>query len=110
MTNDDNIKKINSRFRKINKVTNVLSFRQNEERFLRNSEKYLILGDIVISLEKISSEAKEQNKDFSDHLVHILVHGLLHLLGHDHENEKEAAIMEKKEILILSKLSIADPY
>ena len=51
-----------------------------------------------------------KNKDFSDHLVHILVHGLLHLLGHDHENEKEAAIMEKKEILILSKLSIADPY
>jgi probable rRNA maturation factor len=110
LTNNDNIKKINLRFRKIDKVTNVLSFRQNEERIVRDSEKYLILGDIVISLEKILSEAKEQNKNFADHLIHMLVHGLLHLLGYDHENEKDAEIMEKKEILILSKLSISNPY
>ena len=71
---------------------------------------FVILGDIVVSIEKIMSESLEQEKTFKEHLTHMLLHGLLHLTGHSHENQKKALIMEKKEILMLSKLSIPSPY
>ena len=64
LTNNEEIKKINSKYRKINKPTNVLSFPQNEKRMISNFENYLVLGDIVISLEKILSEANDQKKKF----------------------------------------------
>ena len=64
LTNNEEIKKINSKYRKINKPTNVLSFPQNEKRMISNLENYLVLGDIVISLEKILSEANDQKKIF----------------------------------------------
>ena len=69
-----------------------------------------ILGDIVLSLEKIKIESIELNKPFNNHLTHILIHGLLHLLGYNHQNDKEAEIMERFETNILSKLSIPAPY
>lgn len=71
---------------------------------------YTELGDIVLAFETIEREAAEQQKSFRDHASHLLVHGVLHLLGHDHEVEKEAAKMEQKEIKILKKLGIANPY
>ena len=64
-----------------------------------------MLGDIVISLEKIFSEAVEQDIYFFDHLLHILTHSILHLIGYDHENEVDAKVMEKKEKDILIKLA-----
>ncbi len=105
LTNNEKIKSINLKFRNINKETNVLSFSQNEERMMTDLENYLVLGDIVISLEKILSEAKEQKKNFFKHLLHMIVHSILHLNGYDHVNEKEAEIMEKKEEEIMNKLS-----
>ena len=104
LTNNEEIKKINSRYRKINKPTNVLSFPQNEKRMINNLENYLVLGDIVISLEKILSEANAQKKKFFDHLLHMIVHSALHLYGFDHSNMKESMKMEAKEKDIMKKI------
>ena len=110
LTDNNGIKKINKQYRKINKSTNVLSFPQNDERFITKKTSKIILGDIVISLEKIMKESKLQNKNLSNHLTHMVIHSLLHLLGFNHEKLKDFKIMKKKEINILSKLSISSPY
>ena len=104
LTNNEEIKKINSKYRNINQSTNVLSFPQNEKRMVSNLENYLVLGDIVISLEKILSEANEQKKNFFDHLLHMIVHSALHLYGFDHTNQKEWFVMEAKEKDIMKKI------
>ena len=110
LTNNYDIKKLNNKFRKINKPTNVLSFVQDKKFCLDGSKHVILLGDIVISLEKIRSEAKGLEKKFSDHLIHICIHGLLHLFGYNHKKKSEAKIMQKKEISILKELSIPSPY
>lgn len=110
LTNDADMKQLNKKFRNINKSTNVLSFIQDEKICLSDSKHIVILGDIVISLEKIKSEAKIFEKKFSDHLMHMCVHGFLHLFGYNHEKSNEAQIMQRKEITILRKLSIPSPY
>ena len=68
------------------------------------------LGDIAIAYETCQREATEQQKPFEDHVSHLLVHGLLHLLGYDHENEPDAALMEGLEREILAKMGVPDPY
>ena len=110
LTNNNGIKRINNKYRKINKSTNVLSFPQNDERFITKKTSKIILGDIVISLEKIIKESKLQKKQSSDHLTHMVIHSLLHLLGFNHKKLKDFKIMKKKEIYVLSKFSISSPY
>ena len=110
LTNNNGIRKINKKYRKINKSTNVLSFPQNDERFVTKKKSKIILGDIVISLEKVIEEAELQKKQLSDHLTHMVIHSLLHLLGFNHEKLKDFKIMKKKEIYVLSKFSISSPY
>ncbi|MEL0124346.1 MAG: rRNA maturation RNase YbeY [Alphaproteobacteria bacterium] len=110
LTNNYDIKKLNNKYRKINKPTNVLSFAQDKKFFLGGSKQVILLGDIVISLEKIRSEAKVLGKKFSDHFTHMCIHGLLHLFGYNHKKESESKIMQEKEISILKKLSIPSPY
>jgi probable rRNA maturation factor len=68
------------------------------------------LGDVVLAYETVAAEAAAQGKDFADHLRHLVVHGVLHLLGHDHEAETEAERMEALETVILARLGVADPY
>ena len=101
LADDALIQGLNKQYRGKDKPTNVLSFPQDEE---------FSLGDIVLALETIEKEAREQNKTFRDHVIHLTVHGTLHLLGHDHENPDEAADMEELEIRILHKLGINNPY
>lgn len=101
LVSDLQMKKINFQFRGKNKPTNVLSFPGLDQFFL---------GDIVIAYETLAREAKEQNKKFNDHLTHLILHSILHLLGHDHEEEKAAEKMEKLEIKILHQLGISNPY
>ena len=101
----DEIQDMNKRFAGKNKPTNVLSFPSNEDL----TEEWF-LGDIAICSELIIEEAISQGKETQDHLIHIFVHGVLHLLGFDHEEHSSAERMESLEIRILKKIGVADPY
>ena len=100
------IAELNKIFRGKDSPTNVLSFTNDDiSKNVTNS-----LGDIAISYEFVEVEAVKQGKNISDHLMHMLAHGLYHILGYNHENEAEASIMEGKEILILDEQKIKNPY
>ena len=107
-TDDANIRTINSKWRHIDKATNVLSFPAFP--IQPGQRPGPILGDIVIARETVQREAQEENKSFDDHLSHLIVHGLLHLTGYDHQNDDEAEQMESLERKILASLGISDPY
>ena len=102
---DKKIIELNNRFRKINLPTNVLSFPSFIER-----NKKIFLGDIIFSAETIFKEAKRDKKSCNNHLIHLFIHGFLHLLGYDHQTEDNAKIMEGLEIKILKTLKIDNPY
>jgi probable rRNA maturation factor len=108
LTLDKKMQKLNKQFRQKDKPTNVLSFPANET-IMKNSN-YIFLGDVIISYETLVKEAKIQKKSFQNHLTHLILHSILHLIGHDHENEEMANIMENLEIKILKKLKIPNPY
>ena len=98
---------LNKRFRSRDGTTNVLSFTVDTE---SPDGRELILGDIVICAPLVASEAAAQHKTTDDHYAHLVVHGVLHLCGFDHENTKDAKVMEGHEVAILQSLGIADPY
>ena len=103
---DEDIKELNKKFRHKNTTTNVLSF-SNEDVSKSITGN---LGDIAISYEFVKRESKEHKKNFDDHMIHMLVHGVYHILGFDHENDEMADIMEIKEVELLKKLHIKNPY
>ena len=102
---DKKITELNSCFRKKKSATNVLSFPSNNK--FNNT---LFLGDIIFSIETILKEAKRDNKRVENHLIHLFIHAVLHLLGYDHETEEEAKKMEYLEKQILSNLNVDNPY
>ena len=99
-------------YRNVDRPTNVLAFPnsnlQNPECF--NDVKHKLLGDIVISFETIKKESNEVNKPFKDHTAHMVTHGMLHLLGFDHDTNKNAIEMEALEIEILKKLGFPQTF
>ncbi len=100
ITTNEEIMKLNKKFRGIEKPTNVLSFPMLEGEF--NSISPKLLGDIVISSEKAMQEAEEAGISFDERMSQLLVHGILHLIGFDHEKgEQDAAVMEKKSLELL---------
>ena len=107
LTDDLYMKEINKKWRKLEKATNVLSFPVNRQ---IKEEDYFFIGDIVLSYETILSECKLRKKSFKDHFLHLLVHGVLHLLGYNHDSERNEKEMEKLEVNYLSKLNIKNPY
>jgi len=106
-TNIMSMKKLNYSFSGSNKETNVLSFSPDPNETDENNNS---VGDIAICIDVLKKEAKEQNKDFFDHLLHLFIHGVLHLLGYEHDVDRDASEMEQIEKSILSKLGIEDPY
>ncbi|MBM4234435.1 MAG: rRNA maturation RNase YbeY [Gammaproteobacteria bacterium] len=88
--------------------TNVLSFPAPAD--AADNKARSSLGDIVVCAPVVAREAKQQNKRLDDHWAHVLIHGALHLLGHDHERESDATRMERRERLVLARFGIADPY
>ncbi len=103
---DDRLQQqLNRTFRGKDKPTNVLSFEGSS-----TGPHPANLGDVVLALETIAGEAKQQGKSLSDHVAHLVVHGVLHLMGYDHEKKGEALRMERLEREILAGLDIADPY
>jgi len=107
LTDDKRIRVINRDWRGFDKATNVLSFPAAPAERISASP---LLGDIVIAFETVEREAQGEGKDIADHLRHLVIHGLLHLLGEDHETDDEARRMEALEIEALASLGIADPY
>lgn len=113
LTDDSEIQHLNKNHRHLDKPTNVLSFPSltlEEIADLKIPTDIVFLGDIALSYQTIQQEALEQQKSFHHHFIHLVVHGVLHLLGFDHENDQDAHIMESLEIKILSALSIPNPY
>ena len=106
LLNDKEMKKLNMQFRQKDKTTNVLSF-PNDDISVKQTKN---IGDIAISVEYVKAEAKKEGKTFDDHIIHMLAHGVYHILGYDHENNKNAVIMENKEIQTLKKINISNPY
>ena len=111
LTDDAGIRTLNRNWRGIDKPTNVLSFPALQPRGERHvDDAPRMLGDIAIAYETTRREADEEQKPFDHHLSHLAVHGFLHLIGHDHEKDREAETMEALEREILSQLGIPDPY
>jgi probable rRNA maturation factor len=104
LCDDDEIRALNLAWRNKDKETNVLSFPAPA------GSQGPLLGDMVVAFEYVSEEAREAGRSLRDHLTHMLVHGFLHLLGFDHENEFDAEEMEDLERRILAQLGIDDPY
>ena len=97
---------LNQRYRGSNGPTNVLSFPFNEE----IPEPLPLIGDVVICAPVVAREAEQQNKELKAHWAHMIVHGVLHLQGYDHQNDNEAVIMETLETKIMQKLGFPPPY
>jgi len=106
LSDDKHVKALNSQFRGLNKPTNVLSFPSGDDALgAKNS-----LGDVILGFETIARESDEHGKPFVHHAQHLTMHGVLHLLGFDHEREDEAKVMEALETKLCRRLGIADPY
>ena len=103
LTSDAEVRALNARFRGHDKATNVLSFPAGE----RAGDH---LGDLALASGVCLQEADEQGKPLAHHLMHLVVHGVLHLRGHDHEIEAEGDAMEALERCILARLGVPDPY
>jgi probable rRNA maturation factor len=101
LAEDEAVRELNKTYRHKDKPTNVLSF---------PSEETGELGDIILAYETVKKEAEETGISFLHHTLHLIVHGFLHLLGYNHEENEEAHHMETMEIQILKKLGIANPY
>lgn len=107
LTDDPEQQRLNRTWRGKDAPTNVLAF-PGDGPVAPGAPR--ILGDVVLALSTIRREAAEQEKPFADHLRHLVVHGVLHLIGHDHDNLEAAAAMERREITILAELGVPDPY
>lgn len=106
LTDDDTVRDLNARFRGKDRPTNVLSFPAAP----MPGVEVPPLGDVVLAYRTCAAEAEAQGKTLTDHLTHLVVHGVLHLLGREHEDDAEAEAMEAEEREILAGLGVADPY
>lgn len=110
LTDDAAMRRLNAHFRGRNKPTNVLSFPAPAMPSGAGDAESLFLGDLALGYETCMAEAMAEGKSLGDHLSHLVVHGVLHLMGRDHETEAEADEMEDRERVILASLGISDPY
>lgn len=118
LTDDEEIRRLNRDYRGKDKPTNILSFPMLApedaagiaDAIAADDAMDILLGDLAVAHETLVSEAAQKGISVEDHLTHLLVHGTLHLLGHDHQEDSEADAMEALETRILDGLGIADPY
>ena len=113
LTNPENIRNINRKYRQIDNPTDVLSFPMYERDEIKNlkvdknSDEEEILGDIIVSIEKVKEQAEEYGHSFERELAYLVTHGCLHLLGYDHMIDEEKEVMRKHEEMVLEKLGIS---
>ena len=109
LSNDKQIQYLNCKWKGKNKPTNVLSFPQ--DRIISNSNyQKNYLGDIILAYQTLKKEATFGNLSFIHHMSHLLIHGILHLKGYDHDNKINEKVMQTEEIRILKILNISNPY
>ena len=112
LTSNATMRRLNASYRGQDKATNVLSFPADADDVrteIQGGEPRL-LGDIAIGLEAVLREAEDEGKSPVDHVCHLIVHGTLHLLGYDHDDDTEAHVMERLETQVLAGLGVPDPY
>ena len=108
LADDEMLTALNRRHRGKDGPTNVLSFPLGSD--TAGQDGPVLLGDVVLAFETVAREAVDQKKTLADHLQHLVIHGILHLSGYDHETEDDAERMERFEARILAELGVADPY
>ncbi|MGH6931022.1 MAG: rRNA maturation RNase YbeY [Dongiaceae bacterium] len=110
LADDRTVRRLNREFRNVDKPTNVLSFGDPAQWRVRGPATPIVLGDVILARETVTAEAVAQGKPMKDHARHLIVHGVLHLLGHDHLRRSAARKMEAIEIGVLAQLGVANPY
>lgn len=114
LSDDAEVQQLNAVYRGKDRPTNVLSFPMVQSDLIsaldNTDDGEVLLGDIILAQETCVREAQERGISLADHTTHLIVHGTLHLIGHDHENDVEAETMEALEIRALETLGLADPY
>jgi probable rRNA maturation factor len=113
LANDDLVRTLNREYLGKDEPTNVLSFPQFDyEKNLEEQigEEPVNIGDIILAFETVQREAEEKLIPIDSHFMHLMVHGTLHLLGYNHQNEEEATVMENTEIWIMSRMGCQNPY
>lgn len=113
LAGNEEVRALNAQWRGKDRPTNVLSFPLLDEPDLLRANvagPELLLGDIILARGICLNEASEKGVTFEDHAAHLLVHGVLHLLGHDHQDDDDAHDMEAREVRALKRLGIANPY
>jgi len=114
LSDDAEVQQLNAAYRGKDKPTNVLSFPMVQLDLIgalaNTDDGEVLLGDIILAQETCAREAEERGISLADHATHLIVHGTLHLIGHDHEDDAQAETMEALEIRALETLGLADPY
>ncbi|HET8729477.1 MAG TPA: rRNA maturation RNase YbeY [Alphaproteobacteria bacterium] len=110
LADDAEVRRLNRDYRGKDRPTNVLSFALTEGEAVPDSGGPLMLGDVVLAYETVRREAEEGGKSAPHHACHLVVHGVLHLLGYDHLTDAEAKTMERLEAAVLARFGLADPY
>ena len=120
LADDALVQTLNRDYRDKDKPTNVLSFallddlddtdEDADDVLAREEGMPILIGDVILAFETVQREASEQGKSVGDHLTHLVIHGVLHLLGYDHQSDPDADRMERLETSILARMGIADPY
>jgi probable rRNA maturation factor len=116
LADDALVQTLNRDYRDKDKPTNVLSFAlldgsdDSDDALAREEGMPILIGDVILAFETVRREAREQGKSIENHLTHLVIHGVLHLLGYDHQSDPDADRMERLETSILARMGIADPY
>lgn len=108
LTDDNEMRSLNKKWRSKDSVTNVLAFPNNTKLNINNNSSHI--GDIIVSYKVIEHEAVQRNISFSDHMIHLIIHGVFHLCGYNHMKKSDEKIMINYENLVLNKVGIKDPY
>lgn len=110
LTDDARMRSLNHAFRGKDKPTNVLSFPSGDDDVCDEGALEHYLGDLAFSYDRVRDESEKEHKTFLNHMTHLTIHGILHLLGYDHETDHDAQIMESLEIALLHHMNIPNPY